>query len=317
MNAVPWLRDQIEYMNINGLETYVYKIPNKSFIRKILAIINLRRLMRKSRFSLIHCHWGYNAIFAYNNRIPLITTYHGSDLQGDLKNNGSVNIKGHILIILSKIGTLLSTKNIFVSKELKNLKPKVNLKKKDYIIPMGFNSKMFLPLDKEIAKKNLGLDPKKKYVLFAGNYSQKVKNYSLAEKAMNHLDTSYQLIKLNYAEHSNIPNYMNASDVLLMTSFQEGAPVIIKEALACNLAIVSTDVGDVKEIIKFIPGCFINKDRDPKKIAQLIEKSVLTDSTMIGIEKVKIYDAEKINYKVKCLYIDLLKDLKKGTKYIK
>ena len=38
---------------------------------------------------------------------------------------------------------------------------------------------------------------------------------------------------------------------------------------------------------------------------------------MIGIEKVKIYDAEKINYKIKCLYIDLLNDLKTGTKYIK
>ena len=304
-------------MNNSGFKTYVYKIPNESFIRKVLALINLRKLIRTSRFSLIHCHWGYNAIFAYNKRIPLITTYHGSDLQGDLKSNGSVNIKGHILIILSKIGTLLSTKNIFVSKRLKNLKPKVNLKKKDHIIPMGFNSKMFVPLNKEIAKKNLGLDLQKKYVLFAGNYSQKVKDFSLAEKAMNHLDTSHQLIKLNYAEHSNIPNYMNAADVLLMTSFHEGAPVIIKEALACNLPIVSTDVGDVKEITKCIPGCFINKDRDPKKIAVLIEKSVLADSTTIGIEKVKKYDAEKINYKIKCLYIDLLKDLKTGTKYIK
>jgi glycosyltransferase involved in cell wall biosynthesis len=50
---------------------------------------------------------------------------------------------------------------------------------------------------------------------------------------------------------------LNAVDVALMCSFMEGSPQFIKEAMACNCPIVSTDVGDVKEIIKNVPGCYI------------------------------------------------------------
>jgi glycosyltransferase involved in cell wall biosynthesis len=57
--------------------------------------------------------------------------------------------------------------------------------------------------------------------------------------------------------HEAIPNYLNAADVLLLTSDHEGSPVVIKEAMACNLPIVSTNVGDVSEVIGGVEGCFL------------------------------------------------------------
>ena len=52
---------------------------------------------------------------------------------------------------------------------------------------------------------------------------------------------------------------MNASDLLLITSFSETGPIVAKEAIACNCPIVSTDVGDVKEIINDYDGCYITR----------------------------------------------------------
>jgi glycosyltransferase involved in cell wall biosynthesis len=63
---------------------------------------------------------------------------------------------------------------------------------------------------------------------------------------------------------------MNEADVLLLTSFREGSPQVIKEALACNLPIVSVNVGDVQEIIQDADNCFVVA-HDPVEIAEAVE----------------------------------------------
>ena len=54
-----------------------------------------------------------------------------------------------------------------------------------------------------------------------------------------------------------VPKYMNACDVLVLVSDGEGSPMVIKEAMACNLPIVSVPVGDVPEVIGGTDGCFL------------------------------------------------------------
>jgi len=51
--------------------------------------------------------------------------------------------------------------------------------------------------------------------------------------------------------------WLNASNVLLLTSLHEGSPTVVKEALACGLPVVSVDVGDVAERIEGIEGCHL------------------------------------------------------------
>ena len=116
MNDVPWLRDQVSFLEKKGLNVTVFKIPNFSILKKVKTIIYLRGLLFKEKFQIVHVHWGQNSIFAFTTKSPLITTYHGSDLQGDVNENGFVTFKGVVTIFLSRLSTLISNYNIFVSK---------------------------------------------------------------------------------------------------------------------------------------------------------------------------------------------------------
>ena len=66
---------------------------------------------------------------------------------------------------------------------------------------------------------------------------------------------------------------MNAADVCLMTSFSEGSPQFIKEAMSCGAPIVSTLVGDVNELLNDIEGCFICSF-DVNEISDKLSKAI-------------------------------------------
>jgi len=67
-------------------------------------------------------------------------------------------------------------------------------------------------------------------------------------------------------EHSQIPFYLNASDVLLLTSKWEGSPNIVKEAMDCNIPVVATKVGDIEYLFGDTEGYYYT-DPDPDKLA--------------------------------------------------
>ena len=102
-----------------------------------------------------------------------------------------------------------------------------------------------------------------------------------------------------------IPEIINCADVLALTSFFEGSPTVIKEALACGIPIVSTDVGDVKYILnkdsligKIVPKndessfaqaiieVLNNKDHKIKKRCREISKQF--DSEIVALRMVEI-----------------------------
>jgi glycosyltransferase involved in cell wall biosynthesis len=73
--------------------------------------------------------------------------------------------------------------------------------------------------------------------------------------------------------HNDVPKYLNEADVLVFPSYMEGSPNVIKEAMACNCPIVSTDVGDVSWVFGKTKGCYL-ASFDPADFAEKLKEAI-------------------------------------------
>jgi len=127
------------------------------------------------------------------------------------------------------------------------------------VIPCGVDLDLFRPMPQAEARRRLGLDLEARYVVYAGRRGPE-KRLDLIKDAVARLqvdDPSVRLLVLTEKPHRVVPFYFNAADVLVLASDFEGSPMVIKEAMACNLPIVSTDVGDVASLIGDTEGCYL------------------------------------------------------------
>lgn len=160
------------------------------------------------------------------------------------------------------------------------------------IIPNGVNLGVFKPLLRNDCRAQLGWDSGKHYILFGADPDRDVKNYPLARHAFELLieqnpsltTENCRLVTLGSVPHHQIRIYLNASDVLLLTSKWEGSPNIIKEAMACGTPIVCTDVGDVRWLLDGLEGCYV-ASQDSADIADKLEKSLFFKGRTAGRER--------------------------------
>lgn len=144
---------------------------------------------------------------------------------------------------------------------------------KDYtVIPSGLDLELFCPMDQKECRQRLALSSEKKLVLFAADPRKVIKRFDLAKKAVEIVMKSLpvELIIASNEPHALMPVYMNACDALLLTSQHEGSPNVVKEALACNLPVVSLDVGDVRKRIGNAQNCRVCENDDPYEIANAL-----------------------------------------------
>jgi glycosyltransferase involved in cell wall biosynthesis len=145
-------------------------------------------------------------------------------------------------------------------------------------------------------------------ILFAGNPAMALKRFDLAEQSVANVNQSLpaRLVHAFQVPHADMPYYLNASDVLVLTSIDEGSPNIVKEALACNLPVVSVDVGDVKERIAGIDGCELCADDRAETIATALERVLRRGKRVNGRETVRNLDERVLAQRVIDIYQETL-----------
>jgi teichuronic acid biosynthesis glycosyltransferase TuaC len=266
----PFIVLQVEVLRMAGLQVDVFPFRGgKNPVCYLRAWYQVRRCLRRKPYDLIHAHFGQSGLLAFPKRIPLVVTFHGSDLEGIIGSKGQDTFAGHVLRSLSKVVASSADEIIVVSASLAKHLPK---RCSFHVIPGGVDLDLFKPLSKKEAREALKLPQDRYLVLFGGRIQHPDaprKRYDLARQAVDHLRSQYDvdLVVTRDVPHDVMPLYMNACDVLLLTSLHEGSPTVVKEALACNLPVVSVAVGDVRERIGSIPGCIVCDDDRSETIA--------------------------------------------------
>ncbi len=253
-----FVRTQAESLEKAGIEVQVLVL---SGCRRKLAyakgIYELHRLLRDKSIDILHAHYSYAGLVARTQwKVPVVVTYHGDDVLGTVERDGRLTRMSKITIALGKALASLVDAVVVVNAEMARRLGRVE----SIIIPCEADLQMFRPVDRNQARRELQLDPGKKYLLFAADPQIPVKRFSLAAAAARELaceDTSIELLVVYREPQPRLCLYMNACDALVFPSFQEASPTIIKQAMACNLPIVATDVGDVRELIGATEGCRI------------------------------------------------------------
>jgi glycosyltransferase involved in cell wall biosynthesis len=269
---VPFLVQQIEALRNAGVVVDVFHFRGAGKPANYLK--NWQRLRRDNDFlqyDLIHAHFGQSGLLCFPKPLPLVVTFHGSDLQGIVNPDGTYASSGRFLRQVSRFVAWFADQSIIVSKHLISYLPKHI---SPHIIPGGIDMQRFQPADPFVARQQLGLPMDQFLVLFPANPDNPIKRYSLARQALEILKNSQnaELVVLTGISHDKVPVYMNACDALLVTSLHEGSPTVVKEALACDLPVVSVDVGDVRSLISDLPGCALCEEDTPEVIAAALER---------------------------------------------
>lgn len=125
------------------------------------------------------------------------------------------------------------------------------------VVPRGVDTERFKPMDGPVCRRELGWLPDRKHILFPSSPNRSVKRFALARRTVELLQRQGHRVELHAlagVPHRDVPTWLNAAHAVLLTSRSEGAPNVVKEALACGLPVVSVPVGDVPELLAGVHG---------------------------------------------------------------
>ena len=269
----PFIVEQAEALKKQQCEIAWFGLQGKGLMGYLKNLSALQKKIREFQPDVVHAHYGLSGLLAnLQRRVPVVTTYHGSDIN-DKK-----------VLRFSKIAMRLSSWNIFVSRKTMEM---ANPKKKYSLLPCGIDMTDLQLTERNEARQKLNLTEHKKYILFAGAFDNAVKNAPLAKKVVSLIqDDNVELLELKGYSREEVTLLMCAVDAFLMTSFSEGSPQVIKEAMACGCPIVSVDVGDVKERMEGVEGCYVAETREPQELSELLKKALSFEGKTNGRGKI-------------------------------
>ena len=255
-HQLPFVTEQGEAIRALGNDVE-YFLVRGNYVKAVGA---LKAKIREFKPDIVHAHYGLSAITAeLQGLVPVVTTFHNGETLNPVVN------------FVSSLMSLRAKYVIYVAQHVRDLS---YFKAKNYsIIPCGVPMDEMIITPKEEARKQLGWNPNKKYILFGGAFDNLRKNYPLLRDAVEKLknDTSYikhntsdiECVEMKNLTRSQCVLRMCACDLFALPSHSEGSPQALKEAMACNCPCIATDIADVRELFGDEPGHWVL--RNPRK----------------------------------------------------
>ena len=253
-----FVRSQVKALRDFGIDVGLLVLQGRwrKFIY-LKGVPQLRSRLRAQQFDLVHAHYSFVGVVARTQwRVPIVLTYHGSDLQGTPDSDGRYPLSERLVAAggraFAECVDAVIVQNDAMARRLR--------RGDVHVIPHEVDLNLFAPVDRARARAELGLDPQRPYVLFASPPHRPNKNFPLAEAAVRIVRNrcpDVELVVVHREPQPRLALYMNACDVLVFPSRVEGSPNIIKQAMACNLPIVASRAGDIPELIAGTEGCHL------------------------------------------------------------
>ena len=168
-----------------------------------------------------------------------------------------------------------------------------------HLVRNGVNREIFRPVDQGAARKELGIAPEQRLIVFVGNLIP-IKDvpsllraiHKLKEdgetwhatligegrqeadlRALTHqLGLGGQVQFLGARSAAQIAVWLNACDIFCLPSESEGLPNVVIEALACGRNVVGTNVGGIPELLRPETGMIVPQG-NPAALADAISRS--------------------------------------------
>jgi len=285
-------------------------VPHLFFLRSRTSPIGLasewrrlRREIREFRPDLVHAQFGTVTAFTavFGSTVPVVVTFRGTDLNRD---PGVTRVRYLVSRLLSQIAALGAARMVCQSRQLRS---RLWWRRSRVTVLAGsIDLERFHSMPQEKARDALGWKNNERVVLFnAGTLVRKVKRLDLAKSAVAEAQKIVEGVRLVILDGSvspdEVPIYMNASDCLLVTSDSEGSPTIVREAMACNLPIVSVDVGDVAERLRDVTESEITS-RDPRELGAAVAKFLVARTRSNGRWRAREFSVNRFNQELVSVY---------------
>ena len=270
-----FVRSQYDSLKKEGAEMVLFPVVGHGMSGYLKNLSALRGLIKSEKPDIVHAHYstcGYLAsMAAFGLKTKVVVSLLGSFPE---KNRRYKLIK-------------YCVRRVWDATIVKSERTRSQLDLDLPVIPNGVNLDRFVILPQEEARRKVGFDEGRKYIIFVSNPARGEKNYSLAQEAVKLLDDSnVELVPVYDRTHDEVVEYMCAADALIMTSLSEGSPNVIKEAMACNCPLVVTDVGDVRWVTEGVEGTYVADTYQPEEIATLLKKALVRDRRTEGRNRI-------------------------------
>lgn len=253
------------------------------FLAGLFVRLMIMRHLNREPDIIVHTHLLDEALLAslVLNRCHIVCTLHGKKLLSVQQNHSKVKARLYEFIEGQSIRRLLKRRSVIVAVDDSTRDHYYRrycwAEGKILTIPVGVDLQLFRPLDRNMSRQRYGFDRDEHIVMYIGRLAPEknllflVKAFHILrrdrtnirlvlvgvgeereniEHALSQLGLHDSVLFYGEVEYTSMPGLINCADVVVLCSHYEGSPHVIREAVACKVPIVTTDVGDVMEVIE-------------------------------------------------------------------